>query len=415
MLMAISTHVFKRLYVFLFVFHVVSYGYWWDQYDLNSIAVVKVSVADMLMNVASYYTAAMPKALYKSLPLSCEPKGFPCVRVHQMLFNELFFDAVCTNDECSGKIPNAFYGYNTEKDQPLNSYCSLATNMVFLADLAQKNLLKYVPAPYGETRYASKILTLKLPWKDSATGMRFSAGTRFVRAPKHDRPHSFAVRYVQFDHMKAISAFIPKDRCLLHQVRDRQQQRVAFVALIRSWIEHASPRIIPYVLGGSSYLAGVDDTRPYLKEQSILGQKAAVYKRKETHKPCWGLDCSELIWRATQIVGIRYPWKSSLMVERFLKPLGAKQQVEVGDVIWVPGHVMIVSDVARNMLIESVGYQSGFGKVHEIALKDRIKGCGTYTKLVRLMRAQQPITFIGENGSTCADEPCKFKILKLPV
>lgn len=413
--MAFSVHRFKYLCGILLLITSMSYGYWWDQYNLNTTAVVRVSVADMLMNVASYYTSAMPKALYKSLPLSCEPKGFPCVRVHQMLFNELFFDVVCVNTECSGKIENAFYGYNAEKNQPLNSYCSLSNNMMFLAELIQKKLIKYVPAPLVISKHSPKILTLKLPWKDVATGMQFSVGTRFVRASKHDRVHSFAVKYVNFDQMEPVSAFIPKDRCLLNELRNQQEVRSEMIALIRSWIQHASPRIIPYVLGGSSYLSGVDDTKPYLKEQSILGQKAAVYKRKETSKPCWGFDCSELLWRAAQIVGIHYPWKSSLMVERFLKPLSSGQLVEVGDVIWVPGHVMIVSDVANDKLIESVGYKSGFGKVHEIALKDRIKDCSTYTKLVRLMRTRQSLTFIGENGSICTNEPCKFKILKLPV
>lgn len=413
--MATLVHKFKYVYGIVFLITSMLRGFWWDRYDLATMAVVKVPVADMLMNVASYYTSAVPRALYKSLPLSCEPKGFPCVRVHQMLFNELFFDATCLNAECTGKIPNAIYGYNAIKNQPINTYCSLTTSMIFLDELARKNLIKYIPAPCEMSKFFSKILVLVLPWKDAATGMQFSAGTRFVRAMKHDRENLYAVRYINFDTMKPVSAFIPKDRCVIVQDQSAQQKRTAMISMIRSWINHAAPRIIPYVLGGSSYLAGVENTKPYLKEQSILGQKAAVYKRKETHKPCWGLDCSELIWRAAQIVGIRYPWKSSLMVERFLKPLGAKQQVEVGDVIWVPGHVMLVSDVVHNKLIESVGYKSGFGKVHEIALKDRIQNCDSYAKLVRLMRAQRPIVFIGENGSTCTDEPYKFKILKLPV
>jgi hypothetical protein len=152
--MAILVKLCKWCYIIFFLAASFCYGYWWDQYDLSTMAVVKVPVADMLMNVASYYTSAMPKALYKSLPLSCEPTGFPCVRVHQMLFNELFFDVVCMNAECSGKIPNAFYGYNVIKNQPLNSYCSLSTTVIFLSDLAQKKLLKYIPAPYEVNKHS---------------------------------------------------------------------------------------------------------------------------------------------------------------------------------------------------------------------------------------------------------------------
>ncbi len=390
-------------------------AYWWDHYDLSKTAVVSVSVSDMLLNVASYYTSAIPRALYKSLPLSCEPTGFPCVRVHQMLFNELFFDVLCMNDECSGKVPYAYYGYNVLKRQPLNSYCLLSTNIIFLDELAKRKLLKFIPVPSHLNRNSSKIVTLKLPWKDKQTGLKFSAGTRFVRAVKHDREKSFAVRYIDFEKLKPVSAFIPKERCMIYEKHTSLQLRSDFIGLIRLWINHAAPRIIPYVLGGSCYLCGVDDTRPYLKEQSILGQKAAVYKRKETNKPCWGFDCSELIWRAAQIVGIDYPWKSSLMVERFLKPLKKGQRLEHGDIIWIPGHVMIVSDVKDNLLIESVGYKSGFGKVHEIALKDRIQGCPNYSILVRMLHEQKKLRLIGDKMTKCVHESCQFKILKLPV
>ena len=44
------------------------------------------------------------------------------------------------------------------------------------------------------------------------------------------------------------------------------------------------------------------------------------------------------------------------------------EALEEGDLIWYNGHVMIVSDIKKNRLLRHAGYESGWGKVHEIAL-----------------------------------------------
>ena len=48
---------------------------------------------------------------------------------------------------------------------------------------------------------------------------------------------------------------------------------------------------------------------------------------------------------------------------KILPEVGPDQKIKVGDLIYFPGHVMIVSDLAKNLFIESAGYSVGFGIV----------------------------------------------------
>jgi hypothetical protein len=52
-----------------------------------------------------------------------------------------------------------------------------------------------------------------------------------------------------------------------------------------------------------------------------------------------------------------------------------------GDLILVRGHVMIVSDTTKNLLIEARSYGHGYGKLHEIPIGEVFENINTYKDL----------------------------------
>ncbi len=72
-----------------------------------------------------------------------------------------------------------------------------------------------------------------------------------------------------------------------------------------------------------------------------------------------GYDCSEFVMRMAKIAGVDFPWKTTTAIERSRRALDSQDLLEEGDLIWVQGHVMVVSNIERNEIIESRGYGSG--------------------------------------------------------
>src|SRR5690606_17679975 len=102
---------------------------------------------------------------------------------------------------------------------------------------------------------------------------------------------------------------------------------------------------------------------------------------KDTSATKSGFDCSGVIARATQICGIPYFCKNTATIPHCLKPLQKEQELHNGDLILIRGHVMIVFDVAKNLLIEARGYTHGYGKLQEIPINQVFEGIQTYKDL----------------------------------
>jgi cell wall-associated NlpC family hydrolase len=135
--------------------------------------------------------------------------------------------------------------------------------------------------------------------------------------------------------------------------RDAQ---LLYVDSIRQWVETAE-KPIPYVWGGSSFTNAPKGSGPHA-----------------------GCDCSSLIMRAAQLFSIPYFYKQSSLVQR-LDDVPVGDMPEPGDILWMPGHVMVVGDVKNNTVIEASGYNSGYGNVHELPLEQRFHGIRTYEDL----------------------------------
>src|SRR5205814_4688733 len=121
-----------------------------------------------------------------------------------------------------------------------------------------------------------------------------------------------------------------------------------------------------------------------IKEVTKTGQNGdySFYEHeRDTQSPKNGFDCSGVILRAAQIAGIPYFCKNTTTIAQCLTPLKSEQQLREGDLILIKGHVMIVSDITKNLLIEARSYGHGYGKLHEISIDQVFEGIETYKDL----------------------------------
>ena len=137
---------------------------------------------------------------------------------------------------------------------------------------------------------------------------------------------------------------------------------------MRQWAKRKEG-FIPYVWGGFSFTDTIKTTSCFLLKD-------------ETTSPKTGLDCVGIIARVAQIYGIPYFYKNTTTIKQCLTPLARNSKLMTGDIIWVPGHVMIVADLTNHTLIEARGYDHGYGKVQEIPLNEEFKGINTYRDLI---------------------------------
>jgi hypothetical protein len=112
------------------------------------------------------------------------------------------------------------------------------------------------------------------------------------------------------------------------------------------------------------------------------------------------------------LAGIPYFYKNSLTIAKHLAPLNKKETISEGDIIWLPGHVMVVSSLKDNLLVEARHYSHGYGKVHEIPLSHQFKNINSYEQLAAHFFNKKPLQRLDKSGKVVQVLP-DFKILKL--
>ena len=393
----------KKISCLFLFFSQAASAHWYDQDKYAQAALFCVPVSDMLTQPARAYAPnENPVKTHESIPFASEAPGFPSIRAHQCLFNEIILHPSFNNGECEGTIESAWYDFNEKTKTPKNNYYTKESNVIRLSDLKKAGIpLAAIPDPNPTD--SKKILTLLVPQYERKTGITFSAGTRFVRVERYDTDDSYAIIFVYrqptgANLIKTAISTMPKESCAINngkrfETKDTRQQ---FVDLLKRLIREASPDVIPYVFGGSGFIDDYPDTQIFPEKKTINGQEHIIYMRPSNQKTYTGFDCSELVWRAANIIGMHYPYKNTLMIKRFLKPFEQSDQPLEGDLILLPGHVMVVADTSRHTLIEAAGYKWGYGKVHEIALSERFGNIKTYDDLLDAFHTQSPVTVLAD-------------------
>lgn len=210
---------------------------------------------------------------------------------------------------------------------------------------------------------------------------------------------------------KLTQIILPADSYTTYIPKSFTEQKRDLVNLIKSWA-NLSTGFVPYVYSGASLI----NTCPMGKcaienSQNILGQSGYV-RENYIQEPSVGLDCSCLISRAAQIVGIPYFYKNSATIERNLVEIRELDDLEAGDIIWHTGHVMVISDVEQGLMVEARGYRQGFGCLHEIPINKIFYGVSSYAELLDRIKKNIPVRTLDDQGNFFG-QIARFKLLKL--
>lgn len=372
-------------------------------------AVIIVPVADLIGQPMRVFHARKPvHTAYNELPWwqGLSPQDNTCPRLHQALFNEMVTVIKTTKDEALVRIPNIYYLVHTSP-KPQTDYWTLKKNIMFLSDMRRHNIdLSTLPEPVNfECTDLSvchrNTITITDPVYDAKTNLTFSAGTRFVKT--NEQAVSDKITVYVFDPASKTNKTIALDKKITRSYDDhpREQRIRDFVDLLRQWAHTDS---IPYVWGGCSFTHAHQDT---FENRYQIGTGEGNHNAPKT-----GFDCSGVIARAAQTVGIPYFFKNTYTLVQNLKLLEKNEKLEEGDLIWIRGHVMAVADLQKNTLIEARSYEGGYGKVQEIALNRVFKGIKTYHDLENCYYQKQKLQRLNAKGDIM-DSFSHCKLLKI--
>ena len=332
-----------------------------------------------------------PYMRYDNLPLQSNVGSPCCMRLHQLVFNDVVEILESTTHEVKVKISNAFYVTRNNIKYPQNIYWADKKNFITFNQL-KKCGISTVCIPksihYKHRDFAKSnenIITLKLPFYDPTTEQTFSAGTRFVRTKKTASLTSLLdlndkqVEVFVFDKSdyRCKKIRIPRIICQAYNAKNNQEKRKNFINLVKTWA-NLYGGFIPYVWGGCSFTN-------ICKKDDIVAkvyQGVPVYVRPSyKHVLLAGLDCSGLVIRAAQTCGIAYFCKNTFTITQYLPKIHTIKELNNGDLLVYNGHVQIVSDIKNNKLIEARTNKYGCGKIQEMSLCDVFKGVTSYKQL----------------------------------
>jgi hypothetical protein len=323
------------------------------------------------------------------------PESKPCPRAHQGLYNEIVYCVEEYDDQSKICCPGIIYGYDADQ-KSLNSFWTYSKHIRKCKDLSSKVLQSI---PHHEYGHESSIV-LTYPYNE------FSVGTRFKRLPSYDTDTAYAIVRADYGNSQVISDFIPRENAIIETKNNHQVARKLFVKIINDILDKVTHsnfnQVIGYVWGGSSFV------HTYVAQNFY--EQDGTWHRRGIKDPYSGYDCSELVWRMARIAGLYFPWKNTKTIEQSCKQLASKDQLEEGDLIWMPGHVMIISSIERNEIIEARGYANGYGCVHRLKLNECFEDIETYQELLNYYFEQKSVMLKDKIGRTTKKV---FKILKV--
>lgn len=401
------------LLICIFNFLILVQANYWDKKKLFNKGLVIIPVADaVIKSMKSYDNAKSVDELYKELPMSPEKGLYGFLRLHQLLFNEVVSVLKVEDQEVECQFPGFFY---TDKfGLKHNSFWILKKNILMLKDI-NSYILRSIPQPFRDFEnnlFLNNILTLSWPWYDCVTKRTYSAGTRFVRLAKKDNNNSYAILIFDNEKMKSLVAYVPHSLAVVNYPKDYDEALRKFVLLLKSWV-YSNSGFIPYLWGGASFTKKIAKNNFSLVNKSFLNKEISIWIRPDyKNKVSTGYDCASLVLRAAQIIGMPYFCKNTSAISQTLRPLKVDEVLEEGDLIWLPGHVLVVSDIKNNKVIEQAGYSSGYGILHEIELEKVFNKVKTYSDLVNLYyqkKRLKRLCRLGEGNGRST----KFLILKM--
>jgi hypothetical protein len=373
--------------------------------------IVVVPVADLVGDpISRLFPNHSPDYSYSNLPWSCYQGHYGAnARLHQLLLHEQVTIVCSTKHEVCVEIPQVFYTTRTVT-APQIRYWTLKKNIMPLSATVEKLIPPAVDFHNPQSAYTPNVAHLLEPWHVKELDLTFSAGTRFCihsHTSKNNTIPLYALNPTTHS-MKLIH--IP--RTLLHIQNSSHSQRITdFITVCQRWAR--TPKgDIAYTLGGCSYVQA-HESKQFSRSKCPLTQRSFYrYNRPNEHPTKTGLDCSNLILRAAQIAGLPYFYKNTHTVEQNLRSLAVNEPIESGDIVWMPGHVLIISDAQKGLCVEAHSYDGGYGIVHELPLEKVFKGITSSSTLAHAAHSGKTFYRLHKNGKV-QQVYTNVKILKL--
>ncbi|UNE35516.1 hypothetical protein KG892_00615 [Vermiphilus pyriformis] len=382
----------------LIIYFIYGYGISCISTTAANQAVICVPIADLvgqpLLSLSSAHQNI--EKMYAQQPIVSPAAGKPTTisyRIHQALLGDQVNVLQENTHEVCLSIPSLFY--LTSTGQKAHTYWTLKKNIKKISDFPkgqQNRIATAINWSNPDTIKQPDTIILKKPYYIPAIKTTCSLGTRFKVSSYIPKTKIYKVWALKPHSARFLLVDIPENACICPSNIAVKDQRTTFVDLLRSWTQLGAN--VPYVWGGSSFIDANDKTSklPYIRSA--------------------GFDCSNMIARATQMVGIPYFYKNSKTALSFLKPVTGK--VSVGDIIALPGHVMVISDLIHHKAIEARDYDAGYGKIHEVDLRHVFKDISTYDELISTLESKTLLTRLKKDGSV-QNEKIKVSLLRLPA
>ncbi len=361
-------------------------------------AVCIVPVADLLSQRLSPSKHSTIQEKYALLPFSEKHSITVCCRVTQLLFNERV-TIIEQKDEQSFIETPFWHSKQTSFCSPStrnNRFWTLTKNLLPLSTLAPEEIFTIPPA---ETeRHKETIVTLTSPWYCHETKTVYSAGTQFLLTGKENTLFYF-IKFYDPQTVKLVTTAITKNLCILNKKRSDTEKRELFVQTITHWA-HGIPHQIPYLLGGASIIETCKNSSFYEKKITFdTKTKGIGFVRPEcTAVPHKGVDCAGLVRLACKIADIPLTATNSKSIAQSLSKLTTKATVQNGDILFWKGHIAVISDTQKGLLIEARSYEHGYGCVQEIPYAVELKGMETTATLMNAYVNKKPLQRLDKQG-----------------
>lgn len=356
-------------------------------FDQPQAVIVKVAVADCLGTPAQsidrgLHAPGSLDAFYEDLAFSPETGPYSCPRVHQALFNEVGIMREEKGEEVRIEFPHLCY---VGADKEMHSDFWLQRDCVHAVNDMTQEMRKALPEPVL-TKSPTATVALILPWEDEESKIVYSAGTRFVHNPPADTAEHFSIFLLNYEKNVVQEVAIPRAIALPEEPRSLDSSKKLLIEILRLWIAHGKG-VIPYVWGGCSYCTRFPDKEFFLQEVKRGAEELSSWQRPGTRGVRTGFDCSGLVLRVAQLVGLTYVSKNTTTIGIMGTDVPDNEPLQQGDLMLVRGHVMVVSDIEKGQFIDAASYSSGYGCLRECSLGDAFAEVDTYEDMRRCVRS----------------------------
>jgi hypothetical protein len=333
-----------------------------------------------------------------------------CLRVHQLLFNEIVTVIQELENEVCITVHNVFHD-NDFWNGKQSTYWTLKEYLQPLKVIQDQHLLPqqfdYENLETFEPQEQT-VFTLKQPFQDPLTLVTYSVRTRFILFNQTVTTVTVA-RYnsitQSFDALE-----IPKTVGIINSALKSEEAAKAVVGLLKEWTQ--KKEVFPTLLGGCS---GTNYVKPAKAELCTYEFTAQItfkaYCNQDLQAPYAGFDSPGLIMSACQIFNVPFCAKNTTTTFRYLRPFNESQDIlEVGDMVMTKGYLGIIVDLQKNLIVEARSNTFHDGTIRVTALKNTFLGINTYQELLDKYLAKDSLTLMDKKSAGIVTLP--FTILK---